>query len=73
MEHLYFNEESDYSEENTCENEVFRSAIIHHRKKLNIFTPQLVIYFIQYCYRKSQLVQMWTLQIQSERNRLPLL
>ena len=73
MEHLYFNEESDYSEENTCENEVFCSAIIHHRKKLNIFTPQLVIYFIQYYYRKSQLVQMWTLQIQSERNRLPLL
>ena len=73
MEHLYFNEESDYSEENTCENEVFRSAIIHHRKKLNIFTPQLVIYFIQYYYRKSRLVQMWTLQIQSERNRLPLL
>ena len=71
MEHLYFNEESDYSEENTCENEVFRSAIIHHRKKLNIFTPQLVIYFIQYYYRKSRLVQMWTLQIQSERNRLP--
>ena len=73
MEHLYFNEESDYSEENTCENEVFRSAIIHHRKKLNIFTPQLVIYFIQYYYRKSRLVQMWTLQIQSERNKLPLL
>ena len=73
MEHLYINEESDYSEENTCENEVFRSAVIHHRKKLNIFTPQLVIYFIQYYYRKSRLVQMWTLQIQSERNRLPLL
>ena len=34
--HLYFNEENDYSEENTCENEVFRS-----RKKLNIFTPHL--------------------------------
>ena len=27
MSHLYFNEESDYSEENTCENEVFRSTI----------------------------------------------
>ena len=24
---LYFNEESDYFEENTCENEVFRSTI----------------------------------------------
>ena len=27
MSHLYFNEESDYSDENTCENEVFRSTI----------------------------------------------
>ena len=27
MSHLYFNEESDYSEENTCENEVFHSTI----------------------------------------------
>ena len=48
MSHLYFNEESDYSEENTCEKEVFRSTILHHRKKLNIFTPQMLIYYIQY-------------------------
>ena len=27
MLHLYFNEESDYYKENTCENEVFRSTI----------------------------------------------
>ena len=27
MLHLYFNEESDYSEENTCENEVFYSTV----------------------------------------------
>ena len=27
MSHLYFNEESDYSEENTCKNEVFCSTI----------------------------------------------
>ena len=27
MSHLYFNEDSDYSEENTCENEVFHSTI----------------------------------------------
>ena len=27
MSHLYFNEESDYFKENTCENEVFRSTI----------------------------------------------
>ena len=41
MSHLYFNEESDYSKENACENEVFRSNILHHRKKLNIFTSRL--------------------------------
>ena len=43
MPHLYFNEESDYSEENTCENEVFCSTILHHRKKLKIFTSQLPV------------------------------
>ena len=32
MSHLDFNEETDYSEENTCNNEVFRSTILHHRK-----------------------------------------
>ena len=36
MSHLYFNEESDYSEENTFDNEVFRSTILHHRQELNI-------------------------------------
>ena len=36
MSNLHFDEESDCSEENTCENEVFRSTILHHRKKLNI-------------------------------------
>ena len=44
MSHLYFNEESDCSEENTSENEVFRSTILHHRKKLNMFTPLLPMY-----------------------------
>ena len=48
MSHLYFNEESDYSEENIHANEVFRSTILHHTKKLNIFTLQLLIYYIQY-------------------------
>ena len=48
MSNLYFNEESDYSQENTCENEVFRSTVLHHRKKLNIFMPQMPIYYIQY-------------------------
>ena len=28
MSHLYFNEESNYSEENTYDNEVFRSTIL---------------------------------------------
>ena len=67
MLHLYFNEESDYSEENTCDNEV------HHKKKLNIFTLQLPIYYIHYQNRKHPLVQMGILQKQGERNRLPLL
>ena len=31
--HLYFNEDSDYSDENACENKVCRST---YRKKLNI-------------------------------------
>ena len=26
--------------------------MLHHRKKLNIFTPQLLIYYIQYKNRK---------------------
>ena len=47
MSHLYFNEESDYSEENACDSEVFRSTILHRRKKLNTFMPQLPIYCIQ--------------------------
>ena len=38
---LYFNKESDYSEENTWNNEVFHSTILQHRKKLTIFTLQL--------------------------------
>ena len=42
MSYLHFNEESDYSEEDTCDNEV------HHRKKLNIFTLQLLIYYIHH-------------------------
>ena len=42
MLHLYFNEESDYSEEDTCDSEV------HHRKKLNILTLQQPIYYIHY-------------------------
>ena len=28
MSNLYFNEESDYSEKNTCHNKVFRSTIL---------------------------------------------
>ena len=55
MSGLYFNEESDYSEQNTCDNKVFRSTpFFNHfslsdpeqkRKKLNIFTLQLPIYY----------------------------
>ena len=62
MPDLYFNEESDYSEENTSNNEDFRSTIFQlfqfepeqkkrvvmraFRKKLDIFTLQLSIYCI---------------------------
>ena len=73
ISHLYFNEESNYSEENTYDNEVFRSTILQHRKKLNILTLQLLIYYIQFLNRKSRFVQMQTLQKRSERNRLSLL
>ena len=61
MSDLYFNEESDYSEENTSCNEDLRSTILQPfqfepgqkklvlmramRKKLNIFTLQLPIYY----------------------------
>ena len=46
---VYFNEESDYSEENTCENEVFNSNSLHHRKKLSIYLGlSLPIYYIQH-------------------------
>ena len=38
MSHLYFNDESVYSEETTCDNEVFRSTFLYHRKKQNVFT-----------------------------------
>ena len=48
MPHIYCNEKSDYSEENRCENEVFRSTVLHQSKELNIFTPQLPIYYVQY-------------------------
>ena len=34
------------------------SLSLHYRKKLNIFTPQLLIYYIQYENRKSRLEQM---------------
>ena len=58
MSNLYVNEEGDYSEKNTCDNEVCRSTMLHHTKKLNIFTPQMPIYRIQYQNGKSRLVQM---------------
>ena len=48
MTYLCFNEESDYSEENACDSEVFRSTILHHGKKLNIFTLQQPICYIHY-------------------------
>ena len=46
MSHLYFNEESDYSEENAYDNEVFPSTILHHRKELNTLMLLLSIYYM---------------------------
>ena len=63
MSDLYFNEESDYSQENTSKDEDFRSTILQPfqfepeqkkkhvvmramRKKLNIFTLHLPIYYM---------------------------
>ena len=41
------NEESDFSEENTCNNEVFPSTILHHRQKLNIpFSCRFITYSV---------------------------
>ena len=53
MSHLYFNEESDAAKY------MWKwSLSLHHGKKLNIFTPQLLIYYIQYENRKSRLEQI---------------
>ena len=60
MSELHFNKESDYSEKNTSDNENFRSTILQPfqfepenqkntcgmRKKLNILTLQLLIYYM---------------------------
>ena len=62
MSDLYFDEESYYSEENTCDNEVFASPFFNNfslslnikkrvviramGKKLNLFMLQLLIYYI---------------------------
>ena len=61
MPHLHFHEESNYSAENTCDNEVFSSTIQPFQfepeqkiravkkaiqKKLNIFILQLPINYI---------------------------
>ena len=46
MSNLYFNEESDYPEKNTCDNEVFRSTILDHRMKQTCsrFSCRFIIY-----------------------------
>ena len=43
---LHF-DEGDYSEENTCENEVFHSTILHHRKKIKYYLAQDLGFKIQ--------------------------
>ena len=39
MSHLYFNEENDFTEENTCDNKVFRSTIFQPFQ----FEPEQII------------------------------
>ena len=60
--HIYIFKKKEFwrrmNEENTCENDVFGSTILHHRKKLNIITPQLLMYYIQYQNGKSPLVHI---------------
>ena len=62
MSDFYFNEESYYSEKNTYDNEIFRSTVLQlflfeseqkktcgnesYEKEINIFTLQLLIYYI---------------------------
>ena len=65
MSDLYFNEESDYSEENTSDNEDFPSTILQSVQ----FEPEQK----KTCAAVELLVQMRTLQKRSKRNRLSLL
>ena len=48
MSQFIFSESDIYSEKNTCDNKVFCSTILHHRKKLNKFTIPVPI-----CYRQE--------------------
>ena len=51
MSNLYFNEERDYSEENTCENEVFCFTILQYSKTLNI---SHAFFYKQHFYKQRQ-------------------
>ena len=44
--HLYFNEDSEYSERNPSENDAFSLTILRHKKKITIFTSELPIYYM---------------------------
>ena len=49
MSHLYFNEESDYSEVSKCDNEVFRSTILQPFQ----FEPEQKIRVVMRAMRKK--------------------
>ena len=54
---LHF-DEGDYSEENTCENEVFHSTILHHRKKIKYYLAQDLGFKIQDSRFKKESMKM---------------
>ena len=86
MSDIYFNGEIDYSEENTSDNEDFRSTIFQrlqfepeqkkmwcnesHEEEIKDIHASDVD--LLHINRKSRPVQMWTLQKRSERKRLSL-
>ena len=62
---LFLNEESDHFEENACKNEVCRSTVLYHRKKLNIrlscrfITYGIRIGYIDWCKCQKQPLEVF--------------
>ena len=88
MSDLHLNVESDYSEENTCDNEVFRSTIFQPfqldleqkktcgsetYKKETVYIHALAANLLNIRIANFDWVQIKTLKKRSEINRLPLM